>query len=124
PKKYHQVYVDILNRGAHIVYVDLSTNEASQKLIIQMLKRMNKLKGACIVALADTVAKIPLAWSSNADLYYVKSHETFGVVHNPIQVLFPESAVKADFAVAKLNRPYVVEEDMRLGYFGPDYIHV
>lgn len=124
PKKYHKVYVDILNRGAHIIYVDLSTNESSQKLIIQMLKRMNRFKGACIVALTDTVAKIPLAWSSNADLYYVKSHETFGVVHNPIQLLFPESAIKGDFAIAKLNRPYIVEEDMRLGYFGPDYVHV
>lgn len=122
-KKYHTVYVDILNRGAHIIYVDLSTNENSQKLIIQMLKRMNRLSGACVVALVDNVTKIPLAWSSNADFYFVKSHETFGVVHHPINLLFPEAVSKHDFAVAKLNRPYVVQDDMRLGYFGPDYIH-
>ncbi|MDD0853184.1 hypothetical protein HBN50_08750 [Halobacteriovorax sp. GB3] len=124
PEDHQKIFLKLIDFDAHIYYIDFSTNPETQSKIVTMIKRLNRMENRCVVALLDSVDKIPLAWASGADFYFVKGKEKYNLIHHPLDYTFPGVVSRPNFAVARLDKEFFIEEDLKVGYFGPDYIHL
>lgn len=120
---YQETFLEILDSGASIVYIDFSTRTDKHLTIANFLARENSLASMALVGLVPEKTMIRSVLSSGVDILHIKCGEFHDVVWQAMDRACPAEAGTPDFAIAKTLAETNLHDDFRIGYFAPTYVH-
>jgi hypothetical protein len=106
------------------IYIDLSKANKTMFQLALYLKRITRLAKIPLIGLIDTEEHTEETLLHGFDFVFIKGGELHDVVYHPYMLLYPKEATKKDFALAKYKEDATLQEVLRVGFFGEDYLHI
>jgi hypothetical protein len=119
-----QLFLKIIDSHPAIVYLDFCQYTEAVMILAEIMSRDPYFINIPIVGLVDNKEDTVPLLGTGIDFIYVKGGEFHDIIYAPMNVAFPKSVVRPNFAKGKVAEEIDLIDDFRVSFVTPSYMHV
>lgn len=120
---YEQCYIEVLRLRPVYIYLDFTVDEETIQKIGKLLTQEPLTSQIPIVAMVNNRSMAEKVNFYPYMFVHFKGGEHHDIIYDPVDISFPESVKKPEFAKASFTFETSLFEDVKVGYITPKLIH-